>query len=882
MDKKNKSDLQYNYTNIYFLYFFINIIIALQLSVMRIMPDEFNTIGAPALLAGYDWSNAVSGYKNYYGYGQAIFYTPLIYFINDGVLLYRSMIIMNSFFISFIPVIVFYITKNFFEIKENKIQALITFAVSLLPCYLTLSTFTMNETFVMLLLWVVILFLCRCFLNSESNKSNVFDSIGLGIALIYGYTVHGRFLAIIVTVLILVILFKFIQKRNLIANIPFIIAIVATYILDKILKSYFLKNVWLVNDSSELRNTFSETLLRIIEVIDLEYIFIWLRGFNGYIFYLVISSMGLVILGANFLIKLLKDKKEVKNENSRLIFMGLFSYITIICALGIAVLFFSTEFESNDYYYIYGRYTEYVLGPIILFVLIYLIKDKASKKELVLSFCIMILSSGLTVILERNRLVTAVIPSLNAYTLISFSKNLIITGNILNLISAILVGLILNALLCFIIFKNNNKYMYIFIIVVFLNSYFRIGYSQIIAESDRIFKMVELSYNFFDNEDFFINNEYKRVYLYDNHPVNHQLFMKNYLLYPRTNENTEIKENSFIVSNKKFKLNCDYDKLYILDEEVQNGINSEVILVYGDELYNELLSQGYQFKTTFYEMGNKIKFDSNSKAYCYELLDGWSIQEQFGVWSNNKTSSLNIILDSVPEEEVELLMELSAFNSDKELKMYINDVYIQDLTVSCIESNLYSVKIPKNTITSTTLNIKFEYISELQSPQELGMGNDDRTLGIGLISMQLKVKQTYKVGDTINFGEITYFSEIIGEGWSDQENWGVWSVDNNSTLNVLFKDEIGRDLNLELSLSAFNNAKTIDVYVNKTFVDEIKVSQDELNQYSVNVPKDLITDKEIMIEFNCKEELLSPSELGISADERKLGIGLGSLKFSEK
>ncbi len=862
MEKDKFENSKYKFA-MWLIFFSINFIVAVQLKAMIIIPDEYNPAGIAASLAGYDWSVSISNYANYYGYGQAIFYTPLYYLIDNSKILYSSMIVLNCFFISFIPLIVYYIAKNFFSIQDNKKLILISLAVSTQPSYLALSKYTWNETFVMLMLWLVAYFLVKCYLTSEvkENKLNYLYSAGLAFTVMYGYTIHGRFLAIIASIFVTLIVSQFVFKIKLVNYKTFSIVFFVTYLVDKQIKSYFLRNVWLVKDASELRNTFSETLVRIFENFSLETVTMWLRAANGYIFYLTISSLGLLVLGIFLYIRLFRSRelKDDRKEDSVIFkfkIFGLFSLSSIVFETAVAILFFTTELHENIYY-IYGRYTEYLLGLILLFVFVYIQKFSINKITVILSYCVVLLSCILTIVLEAETMATFDVVKINILTLISFAPNFSVSGSTFNFIFAVFVGAILSGIVALLILKKDLK-VYLFTIIVFCTSYTFIYLGEILNSQKIVLSVVESTLDFFDNKHLDVKDDFKRVYLLRKHPVSYHLAMKDYIVYPNINERTEIEENSFIVVAGDFNVNCDYKHLYKL---INEGYTNDTILVYGDDLYNSLLSQGYLFE----DNGVKINFGNSPQEKCnYRFGDGWWEEEVWGSWSKEKNSIVYINVGELINTELELGVLMHSYGKDMNVEVYANGDYVTDILVSSTGERNYKVQIPKELNNSSELELEFKCIEEFISPNQAGSSEDKRQLGLALTNIGI-IENSTKNGYR------------IGEGWWDQENWGYWSKQNISNAYINIGETTNRDLELNMLMNSYGKDLTVEVYANDEFIANLLVSSFEFRNYMIQIPKAVNTSSELKLEFKCIEDLMTPKEYDNINDDRKLGIALTNI-----
>jgi hypothetical protein len=145
-----------------------------------------------------------------------------------------------------------------------------------------------------------------------------------------------------------------------------------------------------------------------------------------------------------------------------------------------------------------------------------------------------------------------------------------------------------------------------------------------------------------------------------------------------------------------------------------------------------------------YTMG-RISFTSNGTGQKYAFY-GWSDPEPGGTWSDGDTSLVFIDLANPRslKNDVELLIEGNAFLTGKhpsqEIDILVNKHHIAKLKYDQ-QSNgeVRTVKIPKRLALESNgrLLIRFNYKNP-QSPEELGLSDDARRLGLSIVSLQLK------------------------------------------------------------------------------------------------------------------------------------------------
>lgn len=115
----------------------------------------------------------------------------------------------------------------------------------------------------------------------------------------------------------------------------------------------------------------------------------------------------------------------------------------------------------------------------------------------------------------------------------------------------------------------------------------------------------------------------------------------------------------------------------------------------------------------------------------------------------------------------------------------------------------------------------------------------------------------------------------LGRGWCEQEEWGIWSCAPNAILQ--FEKALPEKFQLSLEIKAFGPSvgQVISVETDKGSTT-FKVGE-EAEKVTVNLSGG---ERSRRIEFHIPTAK-SPKEMGINADERKLGIGILNFKISE-
>jgi hypothetical protein len=137
--------------------------------------------------------------------------------------------------------------------------------------------------------------------------------------------------------------------------------------------------------------------------------------------------------------------------------------------------------------------------------------------------------------------------------------------------------------------------------------------------------------------------------------------------------------------------------------------------------------------------------------------------------------------------------------------------------------------------------------------------------------------QIYR-GETLAFGKNIDSSKYILIGFSALEDWGVWSVDDSSKINLNTKGVSNFDsINITaMDLAAPSNS--FSVFVNDSQIGKCNFS----TQFSLcELPFDFKTLETNIVRLTFRPEIIrSPKDLGISDDTRNLGFGLKNISFS--
>ena len=149
-----------------------------------------------------------------------------------------------------------------------------------------------------------------------------------------------------------------------------------------------------------------------------------------------------------------------------------------------------------------------------------------------------------------------------------------------------------------------------------------------------------------------------------------------------------------------------------------------------------------------------------------------------------------------------------------------------------------------------------------------------------------------KSGISIKAGEAISFSQDITggkeDGWSLPDSGGTWSQSKRATLKLNYGSEFANGMNLSLKTMGFvsnkEQATRVVISANGVEVKKIDFSSNQPNaDISLNIPKEILSSNksQLVLSFDTPSAV-SPKDLGLSEDVRKLGIFLIELSADKK
>ncbi len=223
--------------------------------------DELGALSYPATLAGFDWSDALSGWSNYYGGGFTVLFTPLFMIFSDSpVLLYRAILLFCVIAQVISAFVCYRILTRYLHVADTYFAVFAAAALSYL--LLLPAVVYVNEHAIIMVIWLIALVLLALAENDISEYKRIFLSILLLLLLSWSILIHTRCIVLWFAVAIAVLIYRWVLGKWLISPI-FALPAIGAYLLCRFISSEAIRILWgagsngVANNSLPLTSDFS-------------------------------------------------------------------------------------------------------------------------------------------------------------------------------------------------------------------------------------------------------------------------------------------------------------------------------------------------------------------------------------------------------------------------------------------------------------------------------------------------------------------------------------------------------------------------------------------------------------------------------------------------
>lgn len=377
----------------------VNTLLTVSISLPSVYPDEISVAGIAAFYTGTDWSGLMRQIGDDCGYIQALFYAPLFLVLKNSYALYKAMLIVNGFLVSFIPLIAYHLAAKF-GVMRVRYKLLIALCCGMYFSYLTSSKFIWNEAVTSLLGWLLVL--CMFSAWDRKNRYTRFTmSLLTGFLCAVSYAADKKMLTVVLALVLTVLLSRLVFKEKIV-NLPiFFTSLIISFGTEFLARAMLINNLW-----SGGEGIFDDNAVSLTELTKPTENFFGV--FFSHIYAFMTSTFGTgAVAGALFIVLIMTWITEVIKHKSvsaetdtkvyepikhkygvRITIFALFQFLAIGCASVLSALFsFNTgmpEYGST----VFGRYTDNIAPFAMFLVLVFVFLYGIDLKKLLLSAAI--------------------------------------------------------------------------------------------------------------------------------------------------------------------------------------------------------------------------------------------------------------------------------------------------------------------------------------------------------------------------------------------------------------------------------------------------------------------------------------------------------------
>jgi hypothetical protein len=298
-----------------------------------------------------------------------------------------------------------------------------------------------------------------------------------------------------------------------------------------------------------------------------------------------------------------------------------------------------------------------------------------------------------------------------------------------------------------------------------------------------------------------------------------------------------------------------------------------------------------------YALGTPLRFEASGNSAEYLGL-GWAHAEDWGRWTDGERAVLRITPAWDRTTDLVLTLKARGFVTTnvprQDVDLVVNGAPAGRLSFESFDIVERSIRLRAATVPEgETLELAF-LTKDARSPFSVGLSSDTRRLGIGVVSMALATApvetqrappSTVKAaipmsGLDIDFRQGGNAMQYAATGWAQSEDWGTWTDGSRAILRLKPASVGTSDLVLTVRARGFvvpqHPQQDIDVLLNGTAVGRWSFNSFEIVERELRLPASLVAGSDMLELTFVAPSARSPAELGLSADTRRLGIGVAS------
>ncbi len=427
--------------------------------------DEAGYLMNAAFFSGHDWSGIYEVIP-YYGYGYSLLLIPFFLLFGSGIEIIKGAIFVNILCIVITYFIQIVVMKIITKDNRLSILAFISFVICFYP-YLVGETYqVIAEALLVLLFWISILLL-----SIAVRKQSTYFYILYGLCIAYMFFVHARTILVVIAAFITVLFCMICKHVKVKHMISFVCAFVVFFIIGYFIKKYIIQSIYTgITVDGELKDrniiTIGYIFDRLKWLFNLKNIKLYVYSFFAKVFYLLVSTATMIIIG---LISIVKKFKKISKLNSEQTAFTIFIFLSFILMF-FACCINGTGSSENFAYSFYARYFEYTISPIVFIGVYTCLYYRLRMKDIFFTILVCLISgimtSNIITNLDSNEI------HVDVYRIAGFSYGIKKNDNFESLIFYLVILIIFVFVLIFIfnyILKIRTVIL-LFILIYFFNS----------------------------------------------------------------------------------------------------------------------------------------------------------------------------------------------------------------------------------------------------------------------------------------------------------------------------------------------------------------------------------------------------------------------------
>lgn len=392
-----------------------------QYYCLTIINDEFAYWANAAQMAGKDWTSLLNT-GSFYSYGYSLLLVPLFGLNISMTIAYRIAIAINVFLLALSFLLTYWLSKQLFgrhsEVKSetNHVDHRILLIISLIVTLYTNNIFQLTvawaETALYFTFWAIAVLIYRVILPviKTNKKPQIIDIILLASASIYIYTIHNRAIGVTLAVFIIILLIYLKQPGNKEAKnrlLLCLIIMIFLFILASLFRQYTINNWYqtdisggeIIDDNRIAINDYSGQIPKFKTTLTPQGLANLLFSITGKIYYQATATFLLIflpvisIIGTTLKSLFTKTRRQTDKWDINK-WLLLFCTAAYLLETGIAAIYKTdniANLRATDV--LYGRYAEFVIGPLLLFAFAMIILKNKLLKEVIIGAIIYIISA---------------------------------------------------------------------------------------------------------------------------------------------------------------------------------------------------------------------------------------------------------------------------------------------------------------------------------------------------------------------------------------------------------------------------------------------------------------------------------------------------------